>query len=170
MKCKSIQSMLAAFAANDLPDADKANVAAHLEHCEKCRQEHQLLQQSWDILDDFTVPELNSNFTSNVLRRVQQEQNQQLNQSLSFLEWLQNLGGLRLAAGSAFAVLLLLIIGIAWQQSNTPEKNLPIQVANLPAEEDLIRNLEIYEKLEVLENLQLLSDLEVLEQLNEQEL
>ncbi len=52
MNCRDIQERFSAYLDGELPTAQEAAVARHLEDCESCRREFQVWQQLWAMLDE----------------------------------------------------------------------------------------------------------------------
>jgi len=173
--CESVRSMLPGFVDGDLSGDAHAYVQAHVSQCPACRREHDLLVASWDMLDSYVVPDVPGGFTEAVLRRANVASRRR-----RWVRWTAAAAALfaigvgsvwawRAAQRPSDAVIASTDDGHQTPDPKTPGKRPHVEVAALPSEdEELIRDLDVYENLELLRQLDMLSDFEVVENLSEE--
>ncbi|MEW6358656.1 MAG: hypothetical protein AB1696_20140 [Planctomycetota bacterium] len=132
--------------------------------------EKERLDRMWDLLDSYQTPRVSDDFTWSVLRRirVQQAPTRMEENASDTPRWRV---AWRFVAGLAASLLVALTLGILWRHSLEREARRtvsppPDEAARPLTDDDIIRNLEIYENIDLLQNLDLLADLEVVENLD----
>ncbi|MDP8212091.1 MAG: zf-HC2 domain-containing protein [Candidatus Zapsychrus exili] len=73
MKCKDVKNLLVSFLESDLSDKDNVLVSAHLDTCQECQKEKEVLKETWLMLDEYEAPKVSSNFTARVMDRIDQQ-------------------------------------------------------------------------------------------------
>lgn len=75
-RCETIQERLPAYSEDDLPASERQQVEAHLEKCEACQKELQLLERAWDVLGCWEGPQLKAEpdpiFRARVWEKIRQ--------------------------------------------------------------------------------------------------
>jgi len=185
MPCRNVQALLSRLLDNDLPEEVRLAVEAHLRRCPACRRDHELLVASWELLGTYEAPQVSDGFTASLMQRVRaerapgevplQDPRPRLRQRRRRLVW-----------AMAAAVLAAAGIGAVWGWINvqrgttttiaaktdtrtvatTTPPPAPRVAVRQVTDDEVIRDLEIYENLELLRKLDLLSDLEVVEKLD----
>ncbi|WP_324678371.1 HEAT repeat domain-containing protein [Hymenobacter sp. GOD-10R] len=61
MNCEHAQEQLIDYLNHELPEVERATVAAHLEECTECREELQAMQKVWYTMSGVPVPEPSEN-------------------------------------------------------------------------------------------------------------
>lgn len=74
MNCREIKKLLVPFLELELSESERAIIEAHLHICVNCQKEKVLLEKTWSILDGFKVPAVSSNFTSNLMARIHEQE------------------------------------------------------------------------------------------------
>jgi hypothetical protein len=70
MNCHEARAILERLPKDELSAESRAVLEAHLRGCPQCREEQALLNDCWDLLDRFEVPEVPADFTAAVMRRA----------------------------------------------------------------------------------------------------
>jgi len=86
MNCDKIQEMLPAYQDGELSAENEKAVKIHLEGCEVCREEEQLLSASWEMLGELKSIEPSPDFQSRFWARVRKEETKQ-NGWRTWLNW-----------------------------------------------------------------------------------
>lgn len=173
MICEKMKNQFSEYLDETLSVEQKAAFEQHLSECSNCRKEFDELLDSWEILDEYQVPQISPDFTDAVIQKAEQRQKISEKTKSLFDRFLDTFA-IKFAFVPAFASLLI-ILGIGYylitgaptgivdkpQISNTQKAEIVRNVQD----EEIIRNLEIYENLDMLENLDLLVDLEAVENL-----
>ena len=88
MDCKQARQLAADSASGALAASVKAELAAHLEGCEACRKEAELLSKAWQALDKYVAPELGADFVDSLMEKIKAGQAAQQDASgFSFSGW-----------------------------------------------------------------------------------
>ena len=84
MNCKKGCEMSAGLLCGELKDGEKAELQAHLNGCEACRKELELLSKSWQALDSFKVPTLGREFEDSLMARIRAGRRKEQDSVFSF--------------------------------------------------------------------------------------
>jgi len=167
MKCRRAKTLLIPFLEDRLSDDLTADITAHIQTCSACRREKELLSESWRLLDSYGTPMLREDFTSLVMRRVRSEEKETSRATRRSSPFTVR----RLVP--AFAVLLIVASLVFWERGATIIKSVmapPRIHQNTVAvitDEEIIRDLDLYENAELLDNLYLLTDFDVIVKLDD---
>jgi len=71
--CHWVRSVLAAYLDGELKPSTAAAVRKHLEGCRECREHAQGLAETWDVLDEVSLPPVRSGFTQRMMARIVEE-------------------------------------------------------------------------------------------------
>jgi hypothetical protein len=175
MDCQKIKDLTLDYLDNELSPESRKAFEDHLEGCEACLKEVEELSASWEMLESFEVAPVSKSFEAEVLDKVNQLSNKDEKSLIDRL--LQIFAFNNFATVPALAsILVLLVLGVMIYRNGPsgivdpeikPTDKIKI-VRNLK-DEEIIRNLHIYEEAGILENLDLLVDMEVAENLELEE-
>ena len=70
MNCEKAGEMSAGLLCGELTDRERAELQSHLDGCEACRKELELLSKSWQALDSFNAPMLGREFEDSLMARI----------------------------------------------------------------------------------------------------
>lgn len=172
MNCRKIKRLFPSFIDNDLSEELEARIEEHFSECADCRKEWQLLVKSWNMLDTYVTPELKSDFTPSLIRRIQLEQTKTADgaDTLPLFRFL--LCHRVLSTVLASLLIVVVTVSLLWKKP-APREKISQVTSNVPVEpevavtrisdKEIIRNLDIYNNIEILENFDLLTDLDVIE-------
>ena len=73
MHCKKVRNLLFRLLDDELPEFLKTAVNDHINQCQACQQEKELLVKSWQMLDGYETHKLKENFTPNLMRKIRSE-------------------------------------------------------------------------------------------------
>lgn len=173
MDCKKVKSLFSDYLDDELSEVNRESFEQHLLACKNCDAEFNSLLDSWEILEDYGVPELSDNFTRKLMDKIHQQKDEITSESIfsrirsifSFSNFatVPAFASLLILAGIGFALLTRGPSGIIDQNPISNSEKIVV-VRNLK-DAEIIRDLEIYENAEMLENLDLLVDLETVENL-----
>lgn len=171
MDCKKAKSLFSDYLDETMTGESRELFEQHLRSCKDCDAQFNALLDSWEVLQDYEVPELDSDFTNKVLIEIDQRKNENSSESI-FSRILTIFAWKNFAPVPAFASLLI-FAGIGYVlltggpngvvdpgTISNPEK---VEIVRNLKDEEIIKNLEIYENADMLENLDLLVDLEAVE-------
>lgn len=176
MDCKKVKNLVSEYLDERLSDKDKKAFEEHIAGCKSCEDEFNAFLDSWEIMADYDVPEVGSDFTKKVVHLIHTQQAQQ--KPLSIWEKFRQAFSLQnVAVVPAFASILILAgIAIALLKGHPTgmvdsqglSNGQKAEIVRNLKDEEIIRDLEIYENADLLENLDLLVDLETVENLEEE--
>ena len=167
MNCSRAKTLLIPFLETELSGKQKEEVEAHLKICRDCHKEKELLSQSWQLLDSYVTPKLKDNFTSSLMRKIDSEQTS----TVEIAHRLPEFTFRRLAP--VLAILLITISILFWKKGSDGERSALItprvyqETVYTVADEEIIKNLDLYENAELLDNLDMLTELDVIEKLDD---
>ncbi len=112
MECKKYREQLTSLLSGAISDEQKWQVESHLNNCAGCREEYEVLQKVWFLMDELEQPEpsasMQANFKS-ALSNFRREQLRQENQSGKWIEKLREFLSVQLQPKLAYSVLLVVI-------------------------------------------------------------
>ena len=165
MDCHKVKKVLVPFLEGELSEKLKVNVQAHLKVCVHCQKERELLSKSWQMLDSYVAPKLKDDFTPSLMRRIHSEQAKIIKVTYR----LPQFSFQRLAPVLTLMLIMVLTFSLFWKNQIGKEKLAKVtppvsrEVITAMADEEIIRNLDIYENIEVLENFELSSEFDIVE-------
>jgi anti-sigma factor RsiW len=171
--CENVRPLLIPFLDGEVTPRTRLAIEKHLAACPACRNERDALARSWDALGLYEPPKVGEGFTASVMARVREGGADPAPAQAGTgpgrpRRWLRRLAW-------AAAACLAVGIGVGLHATRRapdpgPDGREPPDakvVARTVTEEELIRNLDVYENLDLLQNLELFSDLDVVEKLGE---
>ncbi|MFZ5953036.1 MAG: anti-sigma factor family protein [Candidatus Rifleibacteriota bacterium] len=178
MDCQKCKNLISEYLEENLDSSQKKLFEEHISGCRKCENELNQLLDSWELLDEYSVPELSEDFTLKVTHKVHEQartnDSEQANLwdkivealTLKKVAFLPALGSLIILAALGYSLLKGGSVGINQQPEISISQK--AQIVRDVKDEEIIRNLEIYQNVEMLENLDVLDDLETLENMEEE--
>src|SRR3989339_373597 len=170
MNCRKVKKLLVPLLEGDLSKKNKEKVESHINVCIHCQKERELLSKSWQMLDSHVTPKLKDNFTANLMQKIHSEHAKIVKvtyKSAQFRFW-------RLVPVLASFLIMLFAGSLIWKKRMNKEliskiaNNAPQEVVTTVKDEDIIRDLGLYESVDLIKNYKLVSELEVIENLNNQ--
>jgi len=167
MTCETIRSHLVAYRDGELPEPDRAHVAAHLSTCPACTQEEAQLARMQQMLTNLERITPSADFAATFWQRLEQEGQSRQEEPESrwarwWREWRERLSGWQLAPALAGAASLLIFLSyvLSSRPVTTPPTPPASQVAaNVPA--------PLVEKSGFFVNYQVIADLDKLSHFDE---
>jgi len=189
MKCRDIRKLLIAFSESELSDGDREGVAAHLRQCEGCRKEKELLESTWAALDGLRAPAVSRDFTPNLMAKIHEQEKKKTEWVFGFPKIHIPFELPRFApvmVSICFVIAVCFSVPYFLPKETRPAKDQPVdKTAEIrteektilgpavpaasgkisAADEEIIRNLDVYENMDLLQNYALLSDFDVVQNL-----
>ena len=158
MNCREVERFLVEETDRDPTSSADPAVEAHLAVCPACRETRRTLLATWDMLGEDSVPAVSADFTRAVMGRVRTEERR------------RGARGRRVGlALLAVAATLLLGVGLSWalfRSRSAPPPVVPIAGREI-TDDEIIRDLDVYENLDLLEELEVIAALDLLEGMEE---
>ena len=173
MKCHRVRKLLIPFLSGEVSPRTRAAIQQHLDRCADCAAERDLLVESWQMLGSYEVPEVRDDFTSSLMRRVRAEEVPTGVDKIVPMQPAPIHRRWRLTAAAAACLAVALTLGLLWHRSpdlqgGGSRRPPDDAVAMVPlTDEDIIRDLELYENADMLADMDLFSDLDVIEDLDD---
>ena len=172
MRCRRVRKLLVPFLSGELPPSTEAEIEQHLSHCADCAAERDLLVESWDMLGDYEPPEVRGDFTSSLMQRIRAEQRAAGAEKIVSIRPVPAHARWRLVAAAAACLVIALTVGLLLHRSRAlrgPDgRPSPDDIAIVPVtDEEIIRDLELYENADMLADLELFGDLDVIEEMDD---
>jgi len=189
MNCQDIKRLLIPYLESDLSGSDKAAIEEHLHKCDGCQKEKMLLEKTWSMLDASGTPQVSKNFTENLMAKIHTQKTVKPEFVFAFPQ-IRIQFGFRTLVPVAASVCVLIAAYIFVQNQLTYKQQsakglLPIETAMqatkesadstvtkleedersgiTAADEEIIRNLDVYEDIEMYQNYALLNDMDIVE-------
>jgi predicted anti-sigma-YlaC factor YlaD len=163
MNCTDIRELLPDYLDLELEESDQHRVKAHLDGCEACRREVDIIAKTWDMLGELDEIEPNPFYVSRFFARVAEPRPWHA----KWPDFLKGLLSPRRLLPIMAAAGLIALIGIrvsTMQQRSTEEVRLAaIQLNGLDL--DLFESFEFADNFELISELEFLSDLEIIQEL-----
>ena len=141
MTCETIRTELTAYRDGELPEQDRARIAAHLSTCPACTREETELARVGQLLTQMERITPSADFAATFWRRLEQEGHQEPVELESRLihwwrEWRESLTGWQLAPALAAAASLLVFFAflLSGRLSTSPTLPTPQVAADVPAQ------------------------------------
>jgi anti-sigma factor RsiW len=106
MKCEDLKNLIPEYLQGDLEQFDLDEISSHLFNCPNCREELELFEKSWSLLDSWEEISPSPGFQSAVMREIRKERQQQ---KKSFIDMVISLFRFNVPA---WAAALMIITGI----------------------------------------------------------
>ena len=171
MNCRQAKELLIPFLDGELPAQLQAEVEEHLAACDDCARERDLLAASWRSLERYETPKVSAGFTVNLMARIRSRKGAaapaQLRQRPTFSRYRQRL---------AWAAAACLVVGVgigalvslrSRDQGTLTPTGAQRVAAREVTDEEIVRDLHLYENETILRDLDLFADLDVIEQVEE---
>ena len=140
MKCRTIGKKLSAYQDGELSVSETEHVERHLAGCRSCRERHVRLQQTWQALGDLTEIRPSPGFYQRVSRKIGQESEKGVWESL-WGSW-----GLRVLPSSVIASVILAIgIVCGTYIGNSFIKIQPLHNVAAYPEEGFLSSLKVFD-------------------------
>lgn len=168
MNCQRVEKALPELLDGGGSETLRAAVAEHLAGCPACRCEREALIRSWELIDAVRVPPASQGFTAAVMARVRAAHvpgaaTDPMAEASPARPWWPA------SAAVIGLVTLLAVSALLTRPPQTPMPELGLPTVAPPAQvrtltdDEIIRDLDVYEHIDLLDNLALLADLDVLE-------
>jgi predicted anti-sigma-YlaC factor YlaD len=163
MNCTDIRNLLPVYLDGELEASEQRRVKTHLDGCEACRREVDIIAKSWEMLGELGGIEPNPFYVSRFFARVGERRPRHA----KWVDLLRSvLSHRRLLPVMAAAGLVILIgIGVTHMQQRTDAdaRLAAVQLNGLDVE--LFESIEIADNFELIKELELLSDMEIIQEL-----
>jgi len=166
MRCNSVRKLLIPFLSGEVSPSTGAAIEQHLSRCRECAAERDLLVESWDMLGDYNPPEVRDDFTSSLMGRIRSEEAGARRDKIVSIRPARASGRWRFVAAAAACLVVALTVGLLWHRPRRPSGPGGIAVVSV-TDEQIIRDLDVYENAEMLDDLDLFADLDVLEDMDD---
>jgi predicted anti-sigma-YlaC factor YlaD len=163
MNCTDIRHLLPVYLDGELEESEQRRVKAHLDGCEACRREADIIGKSWEMLGEMDEIEPNPFYVSRFFARVAERRPWHA-------KWVDVLKGLlalrRLLPIMAAAGLVVLIgISVTQMQQRTAEDARLATTQFNGVDPELFESIEIADNFELINELEFLSDMEIIQEL-----
>jgi predicted anti-sigma-YlaC factor YlaD len=176
MDCRNIKDLLSSFIESELSESERAAVEEHLHACDGCRKEKELLEKTWAMLDGYKAPALSRNFSVNLMAKIREQRGARPNLAfvlapvmasvcviIAVYLFVQNRPPIEQPAEEVVSLTSKVdVIEVAPVAQKIERKE---EVKLTATDEEIIRNLDVYENIELFQNYALVDDLDVVENL-----
>jgi hypothetical protein len=168
MNCSKAQKILTDAIGRGEPLDPK--VEEHLEDCPFCRLEKARLEEMWGLLDGYDTPKASAGFTSGLMARIRSGQHAPAPEPVRLGSRLKRW---RMVSALAASLVIAVILCVLWvkplfrQDIAKVEPQHPVEATRSVSDEDIIKDLEVFENIDMLRNLALLSEYDVIEDLGD---
>ncbi|TET32480.1 MAG: hypothetical protein E3J72_19650 [Planctomycetota bacterium] len=143
-------------------------VEEHLEDCPYCRLEKARLEEMWGLLDSYNTPKASAGFTSSLMAGIRSEQPapEPIHTGSGLKRW-------RMVSALAASLVIAVILCVLWVKPLFKQDVVRVepqdagQTAQAISDEDIIKDLEVFENIDMLQNMALLSEYDVIENLGD---
>ncbi len=147
MRCEGIKKLLIPYLDSEISESQKLIVEAHLNSCEACQKEKELLEASWKLLDTAKAPKVSNNFTRDLMYKIYTQE-----QKSSVFKWqLPEFNfSFQSLAPSLATISIVVVIYFAFQTYSVKEVKLATKI--VPAQKKNIQvaaNIPVEPKVEV---------------------
>jgi anti-sigma factor RsiW len=165
MNCDDARPILALYLDGDLQERERLRLKAHLDSCQECRQELELLEASWQMLGELDEIEPEPFYVSRFFARVEGK-----------MPWHAKLAGFiksLLAPRPLIPILaaasLVVVIAIGVNRFLTgPDKELA-EVQFNGIDPEMVESMDVAEHFDLINELDFISDMEIIQDLDETE-
>jgi predicted anti-sigma-YlaC factor YlaD len=163
MNCTDSRHLLPVYLDGELEESEQRRVQAHLDGCEACRREAEIIANSWVMLGELDEIEPNPFYVSRFFARVAERRPWHA-------KWIDALKGLltprRLLPIMAAAGLVILIgISVTRIQQRTAEDTRLAAIQFNGVDPELFESIEIADNFELINEWEFLSDMEIIQEL-----
>jgi hypothetical protein len=147
----------------ELEEFEQRRLRTHLDGCEDCRREAEIIAKSWEMLGELDEIEPNPHYVSRFFARIAEPQPRQA----KWVDALREFFTPRRLLPVAGAAGLLFLIGVTVtqirQQTAEDARLAAVQLNGVDLE--LIESIDIADNFELIHDLEFLSDLEIIQEL-----